>query len=47
MKFIMVVMIIHFIGEVIMNKNKKINNNIDEVNKDTRHPAEVQVRNEF
>ncbi len=45
MKFLMVVMAIHFIGEVISNKRKEmVNNNGDEKNRDVIHPAEFNMR---
>jgi hypothetical protein len=45
MKFILIVILVHFVGEVIMNKTQKGKEHIGEKNKDSRHPAEFQVRN--
>jgi hypothetical protein len=45
MKFVMIVLAVHFIGEVICNKRKGIgNNNADEVNETVIHPAEFNMR---
>ncbi|MEI9913010.1 MAG: hypothetical protein WDO71_27215 [Bacteroidota bacterium] len=45
MKFVMIVLAIHFIGEVISNKRKEIsNNNADERNETVIHPAEFNLR---
>jgi hypothetical protein len=45
MKFVMIVLAIHFIGEVISNKRKGIsNNNADESNETVIHPAEFNMR---
>ena len=42
MKFLMIVLTIHFIGEVITNKRKI--NNAGEVNEKIVHPAEFNMR---
>ena len=45
MKFVMIVLAIHFIGEVISNKRKgKSNNDADEGNETVIHPAEFNMR---
>ena len=45
MKFLMIVMAAHFIGEVISNKRKGINSNdAGEKNKKVFHPAEFNMR---
>ena len=45
MKFVMIVLAIHFIGEVISNKRKgKSNNDVDEGNETVIHPAEFNMR---
>jgi hypothetical protein len=45
MKFLMIVLAIHFIGEVISNRRKGINNsNADESNETVLHPAEFNMR---
>jgi hypothetical protein len=45
MKFLMIVLAVHFIGEVISNKRKGTNNNnADESNERVIHPAEFTMR---
>ena len=45
MKFVMIVLAIHFIGEVISNKRKETRNRkIGERNETIRHPAEYDLR---
>ena len=45
MKFLMIVMAIHFIGEVVSNKRKGLrNNNVDERDEKVLHPAEFNMR---
>jgi hypothetical protein len=45
MKFVMIVLAIHFIGEMIGNKRETITEgNTDEKNTKVLHPAEFQVR---
>ncbi|HLG40703.1 MAG TPA: hypothetical protein VI461_13585 [Chitinophagaceae bacterium] len=45
MKFLMIVLAVHFLGEVISNKRKGINNSsADEKNEKIIHPAEFNVR---
>jgi hypothetical protein len=45
MKFVMIVLAIHFIGEVISNKRKAARNiNADEGNETVIHPAEFNMR---
>jgi hypothetical protein len=45
MKFVMIVLAIHFIGEMIGNKRKKVTErNTDEKNIRILHPAEFPVR---
>ena len=43
--FVMIVLAVHFIGEVISNKRKGMgNNNADEGNETVIHPAEFNMR---
>ena len=45
MKFLMIVLAVHFVGEVITNKRKVVkNNNADEINEKVLHPAEFNMR---
>lgn len=45
MKFVMIVLVIHFIGELIGNKRKSITeSNKENRNETIFHPAEFQVR---
>ena len=44
MKFLMIVMTIHFIGRVIISKRKGVSNNADERNEIIIHPAEFNMR---
>jgi hypothetical protein len=45
MKFLMIVLAIHFIGEVISNKRKGARKiNADEGNETALHPAEFNMR---
>lgn len=45
MKFLMIVLAVHFIGEVISNKRKGVKNkNADEKNDRVIHPAEFNIR---
>lgn len=45
MKFVMIVLMIHFVGEMISNKRKSVTErNTDERNIKVFHPAEFQVR---
>lgn len=43
MKFLLIVLAVHFIAEVISNKRKNINSDV-EMNNNVRHPAEYQLR---
>jgi hypothetical protein len=48
MKFLVIMLAIHFIGEMFSNKMKKENkNNSTENNAKVLHPAEFQVRTEY
>jgi large-conductance mechanosensitive channel len=45
MKFLIIALAIHFIGELISNIRKNINSNeAGEANKNVRHPAEYELR---
>jgi hypothetical protein len=45
MKFVMIVLAVHFIGEVISIKRKGVsNNNTDKGNEKVIHPAEFNMR---
>jgi hypothetical protein len=45
MKFLLVVLAIHFVGELISNKRKNENKiEMDERNEVIRHPAEFELR---
>jgi hypothetical protein len=45
MKFLMIVLAVHFAAEVISNKRKEINGNkADEKEKKILHPAEFDMR---
>jgi hypothetical protein len=43
MKFLMIVLAVHFMAEMISNK-KKVNNNNDDTNENRVHPAEFAIR---
>jgi hypothetical protein len=45
MKFLFIVLAIHFVNELISNKRKNINSiEPGEANKNVRHPAEYELR---
>jgi hypothetical protein len=45
MKFLMIVLAVHFVAEMIANKRKDINdNNSGETNETVLHPAEFNMR---
>lgn len=45
MKFLMIVLAVHFVAEIISRKRKETDRgNGDERNKDVRHPAEYDLR---
>jgi hypothetical protein len=44
MKFLMIVLAVHFVAEMISDKRKKANHNAGESNEKARHPAEFEIR---